>query len=85
MRKQIAFRFSCDSCHLDACNDLLNYIKLQGEEKDKDGNIPLFSLVLTMMQSEYLPNCINSITTIKKLSINFQKRYIIIQMMVAIF
>jgi ankyrin repeat protein len=72
-RQQTAFHYSCELCLLEACNELLNYEKLQGEEKDKDGNTPLFALVLTMMQSESLSICINSIAIIKKIIKKFPK------------
>ena len=72
-RQQTAFHYSCESGHLIACNELLNYELLQGEENDEDGNTPLVSLVLTMMQSEYLSNCINSIVIIKKIINTFPK------------
>lgn len=72
-RQQTAFHYSCDSFHLEASNELLNYEKLQGEEKDKDGNTPLFSIVLTMMQSDNLSICKNSIAIINKIIDKFPK------------
>lgn len=72
-RQQTAFHYSCDLCHLEVCNELLKNEKLQGEAKDKDGNTPLFSIVLSMMQSDHLSNCINSIAIIKKIIKKFPK------------